>query len=372
MTRSDRMNTLNRRGPRSGNTAPTIQQLEERKLLTAFAATELFATDAVAQGPAAAIESDTVLWGGGRVSAIQGQWLLTFDDALGLQGAADKAAEVASLLGIDATSTRAVGASGRYAVLNTDANIPETVAWNAPALIEGLRYFEPDFTAHQTASIPNDPFFANQYYLDNVGQLINGVPGTAGADIGIVDIWDTTVGSSDVVIAVIDTGVDMDHPDLIQNIWVNPGEIPGNGIDDDGNGFVDDVNGFDFGELDNNPDDVEGHGTAVAGTLGATGNNGIGIAGVNWDVSILPLKIADNTGSLVASAIVGSHDYLTDLIVNRGINVVASNNSYGAFQPAFFLDNFPDGFQAEQDAIERFIATGAAFVAAAGNDATNN
>src|SRR6185436_7521030 len=103
--------------------------------------------------------------------------------------------------------------------------------------------------------------------------------------------WDTTIGSESVIIAIIDTGVDYTHQDLATNIWQNPGEIAGNGIDDDGNGFIDDVRGYDFANGDNDPMDFAGHGTSGAGCIGAVGDNGVGVAGVNWTVSILPVKV---------------------------------------------------------------------------------
>lgn len=133
-----------------------------------------------------------------------------------------------------------------------------------------VKGFEPDIL-YKTDAIPNDPFLSEQWQLSNTGQSIffSG-PGTAGADISAIDAWDLTKGSPNVIIAVIDTGVDLEHPDLVDNLWHNPNEIPGNGLDDDANGFIDDVIGWDFGEGDNNPDDSYGHGTAVAGLIGGT------------------------------------------------------------------------------------------------------
>lgn len=139
-------------------------------------------------------------------------------------------------------------------------------------------------------SSPNDPYFVDQWYLNKIQ-----APAA----------WQTGTGSNDVIVAVLDTGFDLDHPDLVQNTWVNTGEIPNNGIDDDGNGFVDDVHGWDFVDHNNSPEPSisttydEGavsHGTVIAGIIGATTNDANGIAGINWHVKLMNVRILDNTG----------------------------------------------------------------------------
>lgn len=141
------------------------------------------------------------------------------------------------------------------------------------------------------AKMSNDPFLLDEWHL--------------GA-IRAYDAWDSTTGSKDVIVAVLDTGIDLDHPDLVQNIWTNPGEIAGDGIDNDGNGYVDDVHGWDFVEDDNTPEpdvdeavslDAIAHGTIIAGAIAAVGNNAEGVAGISWNSRILPVRILDNTGS---------------------------------------------------------------------------
>ncbi|HOK76940.1 MAG TPA: S8 family peptidase, partial [Verrucomicrobiota bacterium] len=139
---------------------------------------------------------------------------------------------------------------------------------------------------------PNDFEFPRLWNLWNTGQ--NG--GVTGADISAPEAWSVTTGSRDVVVAVIDTGVDFFHPDLERNMWINAGERPGNGIDDDGNGYIDDLCGFDFVWRDSDPMDDMIHGTHVAGIIGAVGNNTVGVAGVAWSVSIMALKAFDEKG----------------------------------------------------------------------------
>src|SRR3954470_4426755 len=146
----------------------------------------------------------------------------------------------------------------------------------------------------------------------------------------VTEAWDLTHGSSSVVVGMVDSGVDYTHPDLAANIWRNPGEVAGDGIDNDGDGFVDDVNGWDFYANDNNPMDEAGHGTHVAGTIAAAGNNGAGVSGVTWNSQILPLRFLgpDGTGSL--SGAVAAINYATKLKTTYGVNVRVLNHSYGA------------------------------------------
>ena len=173
------------------------------------------------------------------------------------------------------------------------------------------------------ALTPNDPSFGQLWALHNAGRKGS----TANADIDAPEGWNITTGSSDVVVFVIDTGVDYSHPDLASNMWRNPFEIPGNGIDDEGNGYVDDVHGIDTFNGDSDPRDDNGHGTHVAGTIGARGNNGLGVVGVNWDVKIGACKSHSASGSSTLDSLVECFQYVNDLKL-RGVNVVVTNNSW--------------------------------------------
>jgi subtilisin family serine protease len=222
-----------------------------------------------------------------------------------------------------------------------------------------VRYAEPNHIV-TIDSVPNDPSFGNTWGLNNTGQTINGSPGTPDADIDAPEAWNVTTGSSNVTVAVIDTGVDWSHPDLSSQIWVNPGEncsgCRNDGIDNDHNGFVDDWHGWDFANNDNNPTDDHGHGTHVSGTIGAAGNNGVGVAGVNWNVRIMPVKFLNAQGSGTDANAVSAVLY-------------AAQNGAAVMNNSWADDVYS---QALADAITVADQHSSLFVAAAGNNGTDN
>jgi len=227
---------------------------------------------------------------------------------------------------------------------------------------------EADHVAFLSA-IPNDTEFDLLWGLYNDGSFIGSV---AGADIGAEPAWNLGTGNASVVVAVIDSGMQLNHPDLQDNLWTNTGEIPDNGIDDDLNGFIDDVHGWDFvgnnwfpGDglsPDNDPSDENGHGTHVAGTIGAVGNNGTGVTGVNWNVSLMPLKIGAFFSFISTSAALEATNYA----VMEGAKFL--NNSYGG--PIRPEDEVPPVLF--EDAIRNAELNDVLFIAAAGNDSTDN
>jgi subtilisin family serine protease/subtilisin-like proprotein convertase family protein len=218
--------------------------------------------------------------------------------------------------------------------------------------------FEHNAAIWSRDALPNDARLSDLWGMNNTGQT----GGAAGADIHASAAWDIATGSRDIVVAVIDSGLDYNHPDLVSNVWTNPGELAGNGLDDDANGFIDDVHGYDFVNNDGDPMDDDGHGTHVAGTIGAVGNNDVGVAGVNWSTSIMALKFLDAAGSGRTADAVRAVNYATMMREQYGVDVRVTNNSWGG-----------GGFsQSLKDAIEASGTAGILFVAAAGNDGEDN
>lgn len=338
-----------------------VETLEPRQLLSAA-------------GPGAEVHERVgqVPWGDGSVLAIRGSYVVTFADEQSKDNAALFAQDVAQRAGLTVRSVEAL--SGFTARLNLEGELTRDAAREAMSAMPWIRMVAPD-AVRTPQRVPNDPVYGAQWALKNTGQVVRTITGASGADIGVERAWDVTIGSRDVIVAVIDTGVDIAHPDFINAIWTNPNEIPGDGIDNDNNGRIDDINGWDFADGDNNPLDssVNSHGTRVAGIIGANGNNGLGITGTAWNISILPIKVALTGGqgeTLSSGAIIAAYDYLTTLR-NRGVNVVVANASYGAVfnGQSVYAGDF---ITQERDAIGRFTATGALVVAAAGNSAANN
>lgn len=210
---------------------------------------------------------------------------------------------------------------------------------------DSVEYAEPDLLYTVERMVPSDPYFANLWGLEA---------------INAPDAWSVTGGSDDVVVAVIDTGIDYTHPDLQKNIWVNAQEIPDNGRDDDGNGYVDDVYGWNPLNPSAPPLDDNKHGTHVAGIIGAVGNNELGVVGVNWQVKIMALKFLDKDGSGYLSDAIRAIEYVL-VMRQRGVNIRVVNASWGADTLSRALD----------DAIQRLRAQEILFVAAAGNNGTS-
>lgn len=211
--------------------------------------------------------------------------------------------------------------------------------------LPSVDYAEPDYT-YRASIIPSDTFFNNQWYLQK---------------IKTIEAWDKIRESPDAVIAILDSGVQIDHPDLASNIWLNKKEVPNNNIDDDKNGFIDDVNGWDF--VNNVPDPApkfksgfteDGilHGTIIAGIAAASGNNAAGVAGVTWKAEIMPLKILDDKGEGNASKVIKAIDYA----ITNGANII--NLSFIGFGYSKSLD----------EAVKRAYDAGVIVVAAGGNE----
>jgi subtilisin family serine protease len=240
--------------------------------------------------------------------------------------------------------------------LDKNQTLQEVAA--AYAASPDVEYTELNYIVSITLS-PNDPLYSLQWPLNNTGQdypasgRFNPPPGTPGSDINAPEAWDIHTGSSNIIVAVLDTGVDYNHRDLQNNIWVNEAELNGiPGVDDDNNGYIDDIYGYDFINGDPEPLDDYGHGTHCAGIIAAKGNNGLDIAGVCWNCRIMALKFLDSSGSGTIEDAVKAFYYA----VQNGADIIS--NSWGGFGYS----------QALEDAINYAHSQGVTIIASAGND----
>ena len=288
---------------------------------------------------------------------------------------ANQTASIISALGVQSVARSYDNFPGLYHVIANDldeqsvsqlkrAGLIEYLDQNACFYIDGQqskrarRFSAEDLSqlAKQVAArrTPNDPRFDELWGLNL----------SSGNDINAPEAWDLTTGSSEIIVGIVDTGVDYQHEDLQANMWVNPNEIAGNGVDDDSNGIIDDVYGKNCIFLNaspGNPMDDNGHGSHVAGTVSAVGNNGVGVTGVNWNTKIMALKFLDDQGAGFLSDAIDCLDYSVTM-KNAGNNVRVLNNSWGGGAPSASLIA----------AITRTNDANMVFVAAAGNEANNN
>jgi hypothetical protein len=334
-----------RRARHPSVTATHVERLEPRRCL----AVAPFPLAIGAAGHSEVADTPTpaavrIVWQGDLVAVRPGAWIVGADPGL-----------PSATFAVPAPWSSAPLGEGLHSLAAPGASSADVLGWAAAT--PGIEFVEPDFVV-APARLPDDPAFGRLWGLAPGGTA----PGLTGAGIDAVGAWPVTTGSRDVVVAVIDTGIDMRHPDLMANIWRNPGEIPGDGIDNDANGFVDDVHGWNFVHQTNGPHDDNGHGTHVAGTIGAVGDNRIGGTGVAWQVSLMPLKFLDRSGSGATSAAVAAITYATRMRRDFGISIVATNNSWGGAGASASL----------RRAIEAGGRAGILFVAAAGNDGTDN
>ncbi|MBI1314193.1 S8 family serine peptidase [bacterium] len=398
-----------------------VEQLESRLVLSsvsssyATASSEWFGTQDITLSPSNELTGSSTFSGPLPVGVIAHQYLVRLTPEATAQ--ARSLAGVQSLISsssVDLQVSAGLGLPGQVLVATSD--------WDSVRVVQTLEanpavaYFEETFFVGATA-LPNESIdslqFSQQYALNNTGQT----GGIADADIDAPEAWDITTGSATTVIAQIDSGVDYTHPDLYLNIWLNQGEIPealrssltdvdtdglitfrdlndpsnasfvtdlngsgyidaedllddphwADGIDTDGNGFEDDLVGWDFVGNDNRPFDEHRHGTHVAGIMGATGNNADtgsgfdgGIAGVNWQTSIMPLRFldAENKGDIADAIEAINYTTLMRTRDENAVNVRVSNNSWGSSNALS---------QALSDAVSGNQAADILFVAAAGN-----
>ncbi|MGA2255992.1 MAG: S8 family peptidase, partial [Thermoguttaceae bacterium] len=339
-----------------------MEQLESRQmlagdLLSGMASSGWFGNYAAAgqlqhaSAPSITASDTSIAAGTQATSNANGQldWIVQFNTAVA-SGIASAAGATCLLpqSGMQFQIIEGLGAVGEVLVRSYGATSSQAAA--ALRSDRQITWFEADSLKQIDAAVPNDAQFSQQWALENTGQG----GGTAGCDIDATQAWNITTGSKNVVVAVIDSGVDYTDPDLAANIWSNPNA----GHD----GFSGDVHGYNFVSDTGNPMDDNGHGTFVAGEIGAVGDNGLGVTGVNWNVTIIPLKFLDADGGGYTSDAIRAINYVTMERTEYGVNVRVINASWTS---SLSDPGLNAAIQAAGDA-------GILFVAAAGNSASNN
>ena len=296
------------------------------------------------------------------------KWIIKFSDGISSQ---DRQMFISDLSALGASLERDVRSENMQLwLLPVNQSSRFTSILSFLAADKRIRYAEPSYPI-KLRGLPSDPLVTELWGLKNTGQSGSGsyldLPvssaGFAGADIGIEKAWEITAGSPEVIVAVFDTGIDFTHPDLASNVWINEGEIPGNGIDDDGNGYIDDVRGWNYCANNGNVRDDNDHGTHVSGTIAAVGGNAQGIVGVAPKTKIMMLKILSGAGCNADSIdIQRALKYAAD----HGASIM--NHSWGCAQPG--SAGCSESITLNEG-IEYTQRRGLLFVQAAGNDSLN-
>ena len=302
-----------------------------------------------------------------KLPSEQGRLLVKFKqpaNLLSFNGAPQNANDRSMYSALATESVQALGRIGAKAeklyphtgLVTVTTDQPLTTAIDELYRSGAIEYAEPDYLREAMSTLPNDPLFGSVWNLHNIGQVVNNTLGIEDLDINGPEAWDTRTNASSVVVAILDSLADTEHEDLAANIWVNPGEIAHNGIDDDNNGYIDDVHGINtlVSDHEHGPD---AHATSVAGVIGAVGNNGIGIAGVAWSVQMMPISLMEyNLGH--DSAAIEAIEYVIAMKKKLQLPRVIINTSWGGLRYSKSLET---AFKAAQDA-------GILVVAAAGNN----
>lgn len=308
-----------------------------------------------------------VEWNGYSVEALAGQWIVSLEAPVTVRNRDgdiisttrvrnwgntpnSRIAPVMARLALEGIRFEEYGGSEHVFLVSAPASLTHAEITERLVVIPGFASVAPNGVG-RAAAVPNDPLYSDQWGLDNTGQVYYEdedvtLQGTAGADISAPEAWDLTKGSSSVVVAVMDTGINYNHNDLAANIWRNTRETDNNGLDDDSNGViddepdgnhldddrngqVDDARGFNFvGDGNNSPMDDNHHGTWVAGVIGARGDNSLGVAGVAWDVRMVPVKVLDSSGGYNWLDVFQGFEYVNAL-KESGANIRVVNCSFG-------------------------------------------